>query len=89
MATATLTGGIGAVAITVTINADERYIVDSVSFSGDIEGQLSSLPGNSPTSVVITDSDSQTGTGYFKISVRDTSANCTFPCDPRVTNKPN
>jgi hypothetical protein len=83
------TVGIGAVAITVTIYADERYVVDSVGFSGDIESQLTSLPGNSPTSVVINDSDSQTGSGYFQLVVRDTTANCTFPCDPRITNKPN
>lgn len=82
------TVGTGNLAITVTINADARYVVNSVSFTGDIESQLSSAPGNSPTSVIINDSDSQTGSGYYTISVRDTSANCTFPCDPTVTNKP-
>lgn len=79
----------GAVAIAVTISADSRYVVNSVDFSGDIESQLSTTPGTTPYTVTVNDSDTQTGSGYYKLTVRDTSAGCTFPCDPRVTNEPN
>lgn len=74
--------------ITVGMQSDPRYRIDNVVFSGDVESQLSWQPGSSPTSVVITDSDTETGRGTYCISVTDTSANCTFPCDPEIVNKP-
>lgn len=79
----------GSATITIAMNSDPRYQITNVVFSGDIENQLSSPPvGPGATSVVITDSDSSTGSGYYSITVSDTTAGCTFPCDPEVTNKP-
>lgn len=83
------TVGAGAVAITITINADPRYRVNGVVFSGDMENQLSSALGSTPYTVIVNDSDSQTGSGYYSLTVTDSSAGCTFPCDPRITNQPN
>ena len=57
-------------------------------FTGDVEHQLSWQPGDSPTSAVITDSDTKTREGNFCVSVSDTTANCTFPCDPAIKNVP-
>lgn len=74
--------------ITVGIQSDPRYRISNVVFSGDVENQLSWQPGESPTSVVITDSDTETGEGSFCVSVSDTTANCTFPCDPVIKNVP-
>lgn len=83
------TVGGGSATITVSLNSDSRYQISGVVISGDIEGQLSSQPaGDSKTSVVITDSDSATGSGYYSITVSDTTANCTFPCDPDIINRP-
>lgn len=74
--------------ITVGIHSDPRYRFSNVVFSGDVENQLSWQPGDAPTVVVITDSDTQTGSGSYCTTVSDTSANCSFSCDPSITNKP-
>ena len=79
----------GSATITVALNSDPRYQISNVTFSGDIENQLSSPPvGPGATSVVITDSDTSSGSGYFSITVSDTTANCTLSCDPDITNRP-
>ncbi|MBC7990960.1 MAG: hypothetical protein H7Y19_15460 [Luteimonas sp.] len=81
--------GEGVLTITVTVGTDPRYTINGVTFSGDIESQLSApTPPAGATSIVITDSDAATGSGYFSINVNDTTANCTFVCDPRITNTP-
>ena len=83
------TTGAGSATITVTMHSDARYVISSVVISGDIENQLSSPAVNAgATSIVITDTDSSSGSGYYSIMVTDTMANCTFPCDPIVTNRP-
>lgn len=74
--------------ITVMIRRGPRYQVDHVSFSGDIEGQLSWAAGPSPAVAVITDRDTSTGDGAYAVVVRDTTAGCTFVCDPPIKNKP-
>ncbi|MBJ6980892.1 MULTISPECIES: hypothetical protein [unclassified Luteimonas] len=74
--------------ITVTVGPDARYEVTRVDFSGDIESQLSWAVGSSPRVVVITDRDTSTGEGDYVVIVKDTSADCTVPCDPPIKNKP-
>ncbi len=75
--------------ITVSLYSDPRYQISDVVITGDIEDQLSSEPvANSSTSVIITDSDTSTGSGYYKIIVSDTTANCTIACDPVISNVP-
>lgn len=80
----------GVLTITVTVGSDPRYTINSngVIFQGDIESQLSAAQGATATSVVITDSDSQTGSGYYQVTVNDNTANCTFLCDPTINNTP-
>lgn len=83
------TTGAGSATITVGMHSDSRYVISAVNISGDIENQLSSPPVPAgATSIVITDTDSSSGSGYYNIVVTDTSANCTFPCDPMVTHRP-
>ncbi len=85
----TETVGAGVAKITVTLNSDPRYQITGVLFSGDAGRDLSTQPAaNSTTSLIITDVDTTTGSGYYKITVTDTTANCTFDCDPQVTNEP-
>ena len=74
--------------ITVDMQSDPRYRIGGVVFSGDVEQQLSWQAGDVQTRVVITDSDTQTGAGTYCVTVYDTTANCTIPCDPAIVNKP-
>lgn len=78
----------GSATITVALQSDPRYVISGVGFTGDIENQLSWQAGAAPTSVVITDSDSSSGSGYFSITVSDSTAGCTLSCDPDITNRP-
>lgn len=75
--------------ITVALQSDSRYQISDVVISGDIEDQLSfeKVP-NSTTSVVLTDKDTSCGNGYYEVIVFDSVGNCTFPCDPQITNVP-
>ena len=83
------TTGAGSATITVSMHSDSRYVISAVKISGDIENQLSSPPVPAgATSIVITDTDSSSGSGYYKIVVTDTTAGCTFLCDPIITNIP-
>lgn len=79
----------GTSTITVGMHSDPRYVISAVNIHGDIENQLSSPPVPAgATSIVITDTDSSSGSGYYSITVTDTSANCTFLCDPQITHVP-
>jgi len=78
----------GAGSITVSVIADPRYRISDVTFTGDIESQLS-WQQQTPTTIVITDSDTSTGEGEYSVVITDTSAGCTLPCDPPIKNKPN
>ena len=83
------TTGAGSATITVSLHSDSRYSISTVGISGDIENQLSWQPvANSTTSVVITDTDTSSGSGYYCVVVSDSTANCTFPCDPLIVNRP-
>jgi len=75
--------------ITVTVGTAAQYHITGVTFTGDIESQLSWVQGSGPNSAVITDTDTSSGDGEYSIIVTDTAANCTFPCDPPIKNKPN
>lgn len=74
--------------ITVTVGGDPRYQIRGVQFSGDIQSQLTWQQGPSAAVAVITDSDTSSGDGEYSVVVADTTANCTFPCDPPIKNKP-
>lgn len=73
---------------TVTVGGDPRYQISNVVFNGDIEGQLSWQQGGTATSATITDSDTSSGSGSYCVTVADTTAGCTLPCDPTITNRP-
>jgi hypothetical protein len=82
------TVGSGALTINVGLASDSRYTIHGVNIVDDVENQLTQSPGANSTSWVVMDADSQTGSAYYQVVVSDNSANCTFLCDPRVTNVP-
>ncbi len=81
--------GTGSATITVNLHSDARYQISGVLFSGDAARDLSTQPAaNTTTSLIITDLDVTTGSSYYKITVTDTAANCSFDCDPVISNEP-
>ena len=83
------TVGDGGSTITVNLESDPRYQIADVRFSGFASPNLSTRPAsNSATSLVIFDTDTTAGNSYYKITVSDSTANCTFDCDPEINNDP-
>lgn len=79
----------GTATISVTLSADSRYQVIGVFFT-EPEGHPTEFSGTvtSPTTATITDLNDAVGSGRFGVTVRDTTANCTVPCDPIISNEP-
>ena len=64
-----------------------RYAIDTVDFPDDPNDQLSDDPSaSSPTSAVIKDKNDTAQTATYKVTVKDSSANATVPCDPKIIN---
>lgn len=80
--------GSGQGTINVSVGGDPRYVIDSITFSGDTHGDLSWAHGATPNTAVITDTNVDNENASYGVIVKDTSANCTFVCDPPITNKP-
>jgi len=81
------TVGGGHAAVTLSLAADPRYAIQSVAFSGDGAQQLS-VEGNAPRNRVINDKCSAAIDAQYKVTVLDTVANATVPCDPVIRNVP-
>lgn len=85
--TLTFTVGNGNAAVNLRLIADARYTVDSVNFTGDNAGQLTTS-GNASRSRVINDKNTAAITANYKVNVIDTGNNdVTVPCDPPIINK--
>lgn len=82
------TTGAGSGTITVAVGGDPRYQVNNVGFGPDPGQQLSWAWGDNRTIAVITDTDTSTEDSSYSVTVFDTMANCTFPCDPQIRNVP-
>ena len=79
--------GGGNAAITLHLTSDPRYQISSIGFQNDPNNQLSTH-GNANTMRVINDSCSGPLDGKYTVTVLDTSANTTIPCDPTIKNVP-
>lgn len=79
--------GNGVATLNLSLDSDDRYSIDTVSFSDDDEQQLT-WRGNAPTAGVITDANTEVETAHYKVKVADSTAGCTFHCDPMVQNDP-
>jgi hypothetical protein len=84
-------GGNAAVTLGFASTTDSRYQFGSnpnpISFQNDPNGQLSAQ-GAAPRTRVINDSCAGNLDATYKVSVTDTTANTTIPCDPIIQNKP-
>jgi hypothetical protein len=79
--------GGGHAAVNLTLAADPRYTIQSVAFTGDDAQQLT-VQGNAPHNRVINDRCSEAIDAQYKVTVLDTVANATVPCDPVIRNVP-
>lgn len=79
----------GTATINVTLSADSRYHVTGVFFTQP-DGHPNEFSGvvTSPTTATITDLNDAVGSGRFGLTITDTVANCTVPCDPVISNEP-
>lgn len=85
--TVTCTTGHGNASINLSLIADTRYRIDTVSFTGDNASQLTTQ-GNAPRSRVINDRNTADINASYKLSVIDTgNGNVSIPCDPSIINK--
>jgi hypothetical protein len=83
-------GGNAAVTLNFASTTDTRYQLvgtNAITFQNDPAGQLSTQ-GAATRTRVINDSCSGNLDGTYKVTVTDTTANTTIPCDPVIQNKP-
>ena len=79
--------GSGQGTITVTLTGTS-YNISSITFSGDTSSDLSYQAGSTNQIAIITDSKIDNESAYYSVICSDPQANCTFACDPGITNKP-
>jgi hypothetical protein len=90
----TATVGGGTVTIEISIAAtDPRYAITGVPLvdpdAASNNPQLSQSIAAGGRSATITDIDTAADNAAYCVTITDTSANCTIPCDPRITNVEN
>jgi len=78
--------GQGVATLNLSLDSDNRYSIDDVKFKDDPNNQLT-WRGNAPTTGVITDANTAVETAKYKVIVADSTASCTFPCDPQIDNE--
>jgi hypothetical protein len=78
----------GRVTIVVQLQSDPRYTINSITFSNDVNNQLSLVSNpHAQTTATIQNLNNLVQTADYKVSVSDSSAGCTFPCDPQIINR--
>jgi len=81
-------GSRGHATIEVRVNADPRYLIQAVGFTNDANAQLSlASDPRGLTTVTMHNQNSAVQTANYKVTLTDSSANCTIPCDPQIINK--
>lgn len=78
--------GQGTATLNLSLDSDQRYSIDDVNFTDDPNNQLA-WRGNAPTNGVITDANTAVETAHYSVTVADSTADCTFPCDPMIDNE--
>ena len=73
--------------VTVQLPSGNRYTVANVTFANDTRHQLSWLNPGSQGNAVIQNENSQLLVADYKVTINDTNAGCTIPCDPQIINK--
>lgn len=80
------TVGQGAASIEVDLDGGSNYQITDVTFTNDSQNQLSWHAGTDADNAVVIDANTQVEDASYCTTVRDTSANCTFQCDPMIDN---
>lgn len=80
-------GGGHAATTLVFATADRRYEFADITFVNDDAHQLTAQ-GNAPRTRVINDRCDAAIDAQYKVTVQDTTANATIPCDPMIRNRP-
>ena len=71
----------------IQLTADQRYRIANCNFTDDTQHQLSW--NGSGRAGTIVDANTEVETAEYSILVTDTgNGNCTIPCDPTITNRP-
>jgi len=83
----TVGNGHAATTLFFAATTDTRYQFDAITFVNDDANQLTAQ-GNAPRTRVINDRCDAVIDAEYKVTVRDTTANATIPCDPMIQNKP-
>jgi hypothetical protein len=79
--------GRGAETITIELECDPRYQISACTFTDNPDQQLSSPTPLPARAIVIQDANSKPmSDAYYSVTVTDTVATCTLPCDPYVSN---
>jgi hypothetical protein len=78
--------GQGVATLNLSLDSDNRYSIDGVNFTDDPNNQLA-WRGNAPTTGVITDANTAVEVAHYSVTVADSTASCTFPCDPMIDNE--
>ncbi|HEY8009536.1 MAG TPA: hypothetical protein VIE67_00890 [Rudaea sp.] len=73
--------------VVLHLHSDARYTINNVAFPVDPNSQLSQPNPHAPTTATIQDKNEVVQTATYKVSVKDSTANTTFPCDPQIINK--
>jgi hypothetical protein len=79
--------GLGSATIDVDIAGGPNYRISEITFANDTNHQLSWSGGGGSAAVI--DANTQVENASYCTAVTDTSANCTFNCDPMISNERN
>lgn len=75
--------------ITVSLVCDARYRIHDVHLKDDPKNQLSKQQVADRSAVVRDKNDKVESNAYYSIVVKDTgNSDCTFDCDPKISNDP-
>jgi hypothetical protein len=83
----TVVKGGGQAAITVHVGSDPRYSITNITFNPQ-DTQFTWHGGNHAAVAVITDTAVAVASVKYSVTVTDSTANCTVPCDPVIQNVP-
>lgn len=72
--------------VVVQLHSDPRYTINDVTFKDDTNNQLSYPNPNAGKTATIQDRNTVAQTAEYKVVVKDSTANATVPCDPKVIN---
>lgn len=75
--------------ITVNLVCADRYQILALGYKKDPKKQLSTQSQDLRSAVILDQNDQKQKDAYFSVVVTDTSnGDCTFDCDPKISNTP-